>query len=197
MKLAPIFESINNQSINELDIDRHSLDRIIKRFVKQTYFPLILKSKSDKDFGKQVGTYRMPDEESQKIFKSLDEIMNLVLPKEVKLGVVVHRFDFDLLRNDNIMWPNNDIRLQTLRDIVHNDGRLYIKDVETDSVGDVFYLVLNGNKVVTMFYNRSHTMKIDDRIDAIVDADMLYTYAKRGVNDTGNVWSQLRNPTKS
>jgi hypothetical protein len=40
-------------------------------------------------------------------------------------------------------------------------------------------------------------MKIDDRIDAIVDADMLYTYAKRGVKDTGNVWSQLRNPTKS
>jgi len=93
----------------------------------------------------------MPDEESQKIFKSLDEIMNLVMPKDVKLGVVVHRFD--LVRNENIMWPNNDIKLQTLRDIVHNDGRLYIKDVETNSVGDVFYLVLNGNKVVTMFYN--------------------------------------------
>jgi predicted solute-binding protein len=195
MKLTSIFESISKQSINELDVDRHSLDRIIKRFVKQTYFPLILKSKSDKDYGRQVGTYKISDDESQKIFRVLDEIMNLVLPKDVKLGVVVHKFD--LLRNENIMWPNNDIKLQALRDVVHNDARLYIQDVETDSIGDVFYLVLNGNKVVTMFYNRSHTMKIDDRIDAIVDADMLYTYAKRGVKDTGNVWSQLRNPTKS
>jgi predicted solute-binding protein len=195
MKLTSIFESISKQSINELDVDRHSLDRIIKRFVKQTYFPLILKSKSDKDYGRQVGTYKISDDESQKIFRVLDEIMNLVLPKDVKLGVVVHKFD--LLRNENIMWPNNDIKLQALRDVVHNDARLYIQDVETDSIGDVFYLVLNGNKVVTMFYNRSHTMKIDDRIDAIVDADMLYTYATRGVKDTGNVWSQLRNPTKS
>jgi hypothetical protein len=195
MKLTSIFESISKQSINELDVDRHSLDRIIKRFVKQTYFPLILKSKSDKDYGRQVGTYKISDDESQKIFRVLDEIMNLVLPKDVKLGVVVHKFD--LLRNENIMWPNNDIKLQALRDVVHNDARLYIQDVETDSIGDVFYLVLNGNNVVTMFYNRSHTMKLDYRIDAIVDADMLYTYAKKGVKDTGNIWNQIRNQKKS
>ena len=69
MKLTSIFESISKQSINELDVDRHSLDRIIKRFVKQTYFPLILKSKSDKDYGRQVGTYKISDDESQKIFR--------------------------------------------------------------------------------------------------------------------------------
>jgi hypothetical protein len=44
-----------------------------------------------------------------------------------------------------------------------------------------------------MFYNRSHTMKVDYRIDEIIDASMLFTYAKRNVKDTGNLWSIIRN----
>jgi len=191
MKLTPIFESINNQSINELDIDQHSLERIVNRFVKQTYFPLILRKKNDDSWGRQVGVYKVSSEESQKIFKVLDEIMNLVIPKDIRLGVKVHKFE--LLGSENIMWPNNDIKLQALKDVVQNDARLYIKDDETGSVGDVFYLVLSGNRVVTMFFNRSHTMKVDYRIDEIIDASTLFTYAKKGVTDVGNIWSQIRN----
>ena len=117
--------------------------------------------------------------------------MNLVIPKDIRLGVKVHKFE--LLGSENIMWPNNDIKLQALKDVVQNDARLYIKDDETGSVGDVFYLVLSGNRVVTMFFNRSHTMKVDYRIDEIIDASTLFTYAKKGVTDVGNIWSQIRN----
>jgi hypothetical protein len=192
MKLTPIFESVNKQLINELNATEHTIKRIMARFVKQTYFPVILRKKNDKDdWGRQVATYKVTNEESEKIFKVLDEIMDYVIPPDVRLGVKVHKFD--LLSSENIMWPNNDIKLQALKDVIQEDARLYIRDDETNSTGDTFYLVLDGNNVKTMFYNRSHSMKVDYRIDEIIDASMLFTYAKRNVKDTGNLWSIIRN----
>lgn len=171
MKLNQIFESISKQTVNELDMDPHFLKRFKQRYEGQTNFPLLIRVRGRQD--KRVGTYVVSADEAKKIHDNITDMMNFRMPDDKTYGVIIHTFNPDLTKNSkNIIWlPNEDIRMQTMSDVISDDGRLYIKDEETNSIGDTVFAILRGNKVITLFYNRSHTMSAEKHnVDKIIDA---------------------------
>lgn len=193
MKLNQIFESLSKQSVNELDMDEHFLKRFAQRFMGQTAFPLIIRIKGGED--KRIGTYIVNDKEAKKIYDTITDMMNFRLPEGKNYGVIIHKFDPDLSKESkNIVWlPIEDIRLQTMKDVVQNDGRLYIYDEQTKSIGDTLFAILIGNLVKTIFYNRSHSMSPEKhRVDKIIDASSIAVLANMKTQKN-NDWDYLMN----
>ena len=80
-----------------------------------------------------------------------------------------------------------------MRDYISDNGRLYIRDEETDSVGDTVFAILRGNKVITMFYNRSHTASPEKHnVDKIVDAGSIAVLANMK-QQKNNDWDYYTN----
>lgn len=186
MKLIPLVES-NQQPLNELDVDQHFIDRLINRFSKQTYFPVILRVTGQED--KRVGTYWVSNDEAKQVLDSITDMTNFKMQGDDPYGIVIHKFN--LLDGKNMIWPSNDLRLQALNDVVRKNGRLYLYDTETKSIGDVLFAILLGNLVKTVFYNRSNTMNPEKHnLKAIVDASQIASLANMK-KDPGNVWGQI------
>lgn len=193
MKLNQIFESVSKQTVNELDMDPHFLKRFKQRYEGQTNFPLLIRVRGRQD--KRVGTYVVSADEAKKIHDTITDMMSFRMPDETKYGVKIHTFNFDLSKDSkNIIWlPNEDIRIQAMRDYISDNGRLYIRDEETDSVGDTIFAILRGNKVITMFYNRSHTASPEKHnVDKIVDAGSIAVLANMK-QQKNNDWDYYTN----
>lgn len=172
MKLFNILESI--AQFDEVRLNQHSYDRSLERFLNQSIFPLMLKTK-DMGVGqfRKVGNYILSDEERKKIISNVNDVLEFELPKGKSYGVVFHTFD--VLNTKNTIFPKPDLKLQTLNDVVRKNGRLYITNKEDGgSIGDTLFGVIRDNTIITFFLNRSHSMSAEKhKVDEIISAGMV------------------------
>lgn len=169
MKLLPILENI--EQVDEVLLDQHSYDRALERFLNQDVFPLMLKKRNTgpMDYVK-VGNYFLSSEERVKILEKVNDVFEFQLPVGKVYGVEFHKFD--VFSDKNVMYPNKDLKLQTLNEVVRNDGRLYIASKENQgSIGDTLFGIVQDNTIKTFYLNRSHTMSAKKHnVDDIVSS---------------------------
>lgn len=105
-----------------------------------------------------VGTYTLSKEEKSEIDKRVNEVLSIDLPEDLNFGIEVYRFNVDV---DKINFTTKDERYETLKDTLRdeNPANLYLMDRETESVGDILFFLVKGNKIVTTFLERSYNFE--------------------------------------
>jgi hypothetical protein len=173
MKLLSLFE--NAEQFDEVQLDQHSYERSLERFLKKEVFPLMLKTKNSgpRDYVK-VGNYFLSAEERAQILEKVNDVFQFQLPVGKIYGVEFHRFD--VFSDKNVMYPNKDLKLQTLNEVVRRDGRLYLADKSEGepTIGDTLFGIIRDNTIKTFYLNRSHTMSAQKHnVDDIISSDMV------------------------
>lgn len=171
MNLLETFNSL--LQIDEVGYNEHFKERLYERFTSKSIFPLMLKTRNMAPGEyKKVGNYFMDAAESKKVIDSIFEVLQWKMPLDERYGVVFHTFD--VFSKEKAYYPKPDLRLQTLNEVVRNNGKLYVTDKEDGSVGDVVFGILVNNKLETVYFNRSQTMSAEKHgVKAIVQADAI------------------------
>lgn len=130
---------------------------------------------------KDVGTYVLSDAEKADAEANIVEVMNVDVPEELNMGILVYKVEVDLKR---INFYSIDDKLETYKDYIRdeNPANLYLMDPETQSVGDILFFVVKGNKVVTTFWERSFNLdsvKEKRGLDVVIRANQIYDYSTK------------------
>jgi hypothetical protein len=141
---------------------------------------------NDRISTRDVGTYVLSKREKSEAEANIMEVMNVDVPIDLHLGIVVYKVD---INTERINYFSKDDKYETLRDTLKDDNpaNLYLMDPETQSVGDILFFIVKENKVVTTFWERSfnlESVKEKRNLDVVITADQIHDYAVKKKDDS-------------
>lgn len=155
------------QSIDELDETKHYDDRIVQRFLSQNSLDVIYAKPggpkgfyTDYPYG-VVGNYIVSQDLKSVIELRMKKIMQLEFDENSSVGIIIKRFDLDAL-DCNIVRedPSQRERYYDIMKTTDSErgGRnvIYLRDTPTRSMGDMLFLIVKGNNIVTLIFERSY-----------------------------------------
>lgn len=178
--IKKILKEYVETSLDELMPTFHYEKNINVRFKGATEYVVKKFSRSDGRLKiKDVGTYVLSDAEKADAESNIVEVMSVDVPEELNMGIIVYKVDIDLKR---INFYTKDDRYDTYKDYINDDNpaNLYLMDPETQSVGDILFFIVKGNKVITTFWERSFNLDLVKEkrgLDVVIRADQIYEYS--------------------
>lgn len=160
MKIILTESQITNL-LNELEVDKHFIDRRSSRVLDNQPYNIILNNPKTRQ-QEIIGEFTLPQNDFLKIQNDYEYLFNLEEKSKSKLnyGIKIHKFD--LVKNwDNIIfrqyYENNMDIDQLYEDLKNGKINLWVQDKETLSTGTILVAVIKSNKLITTMI-----MKRDD-----------------------------------
>lgn len=185
--IKKILKEYTERSLEELMPTYHYEKNINVRFKGATEYTVRKYTKTnDRISTRDVGTYVLSKREKSEAEANIMEVMNVDVPIDLHLGIVVYKVD---INTERINYFSKDDKYETLRDTLKDDNpaNLYLMDPETQSVGDILFFIVKENKVVTTFWERSfnlESVKEKRNLDVVITADQIHDYAVKKKDDS-------------
>lgn len=185
--IKKILKEYVEKSLEELMPTYHYEKNINVRFKGATEYTVRKYTKTnDRISTRDVGTYVLSKREKSEAEANIMEVMNVDVPIDLHLGIVVYKVD---INTERINYFSKDDKYETLRDTLKDDNpaNLYLMDPETQSVGDILFFIVKENKVVTTFWERSfnlESVKEKRNLDVVITADQIHDYAVKKKDDS-------------
>jgi hypothetical protein len=185
--IKKILKEYTEKSLEELMPTYHYEKNINVRFKGATEYTVRKYTKTnDRISTRDVGTYVLSKREKSEAEANIMEVMNVDVPIDLHLGIVVYKVD---INTERINYFSKDDKYETLRDTLKDDNpaNLYLMDPETQSVGDILFFIVKENKVVTTFWERSfnlESVKEKRNLDVVITADQIHDYAVKKKDDS-------------
>lgn len=162
--------------IEELNQKIHSKERLMQRLINKEKLEVrVVYSKENVGMRfKRVGEYTIPQVVKDLVQKKQDEMLKVDVDKNIKLGVIIHRFRINASEID---FYDLDTKLDAMKLVVNNDAEFYLHDNETNSTGNVFFCIINDNSVITSYYTGSYSLRPEKyRVDQIIEVDDIWNF---------------------
>jgi hypothetical protein len=160
IKESQLGEIIKSTEVNELFPTEHFGTRKDERFLTDTLDVVVSVPYKGTLNHTVVGTYTIPKQIKDEINNKINYLLKTKIDRKISLGIILYKFNN--IKVSDIRWVNDKARYITLKTLQDNyRTKIYVSDSKTNSIGDMLFLVVRDNAIITIKYERKHGLELN------------------------------------
>lgn len=152
---------IVKEAIEESFIGQHFFERLNDRIIKKDFLNVGFEIKGSVGKYKKVGKIRLTSSEKDDLLSNIELIKRTVFDNSKSFAIELINFK---IQHEDVIFFDEDLDYQS-------EGKnLVIIDDETQSNGDVIYVIIRENRAVTTYFGKSYVPQTVEkmRVDEIL-----------------------------
>jgi hypothetical protein len=152
---------IVKEAIEESFIGQHFFERLNDRIIKKDFLNVGFEIKGSVGKYKKVGKIRLTSSEKDDLLSNIELIKRTVFDNSKSFAIELINFK---IQHEDVIFFDEDLDYQS-------EGKnLVVIDDETQSNGDVIYVIIRENRAVTTYFGKSYVPQTVEkmRVDEIL-----------------------------
>lgn len=152
---------IVKEIIEESFMGQHFFERLNDRIIKKDFLNVGFEIKGSVGKYKKVGKIRLTSSQKNDLLSNIELIQRTIFNDSKSYAIELINFN---IYHEDVIFFDEEL------DYESEDKNLVVVDEETQSNGDIIYVIIRGNKVITTYFGKSYVPQTTEkmRVDEIL-----------------------------